>query len=52
MHYDLSGRLVAITGSTGGLGRALARTLHERSARPALLDIDEQAIAAMRHVDS
>jgi len=38
--YDLAGRTVAITGSTGGLGSALARTLRERGANLALLDLD------------
>jgi NAD(P)-dependent dehydrogenase (short-subunit alcohol dehydrogenase family) len=42
--YDLAGRTVAITGSTGGLGLALARELRARGANLALLDLDQQAL--------
>lgn len=38
--YDLAGRTVAITGSTGGLGTALAVALRARGANLALLDLD------------
>ncbi|MYS43534.1 short-chain dehydrogenase, partial [Streptomyces sp. SID5998] len=38
--YDLAGRTVLLTGSTGGLGTALARALRERGANLALLDLD------------
>lgn len=38
--YDLAGRTVAITGSTGGLGTALAEALRVRGANVALLDLD------------
>jgi NAD(P)-dependent dehydrogenase (short-subunit alcohol dehydrogenase family) len=38
--YNLTGRTVAITGSTGGLGSALAETLRARGANLALLDLD------------
>ncbi|QTJ67134.1 SDR family NAD(P)-dependent oxidoreductase [Rhodococcus sp. ZPP] len=38
--YDLTGRTVAITGSTGGLGTALAAALRARGANLALLDLD------------
>lgn len=38
--YDLDGRTVLITGSTGGLGTALARALSRRGAHLALLDLD------------
>ncbi|WP_194903883.1 SDR family NAD(P)-dependent oxidoreductase [Catenulispora rubra] len=42
--YDLAGRTVAITGSTGGLGTAIAEALRVRGANLALLDIDEDAV--------
>ena len=38
--YNLAGRTVLITGSTGGLGTALARALRDRGANLALLDLD------------
>jgi len=38
--YDLAGRTVAVTGSTGGLGTALAVALRARGANLALLDLD------------
>ena len=38
--YDLAGRTVLITGSTGGLGTALARALRDRGANLALVDLD------------
>lgn len=41
--YNLAGRTVAITGSTGGLGSALATALRARGANLALLDMDEDA---------
>lgn len=46
MRYDLAGRVVAITGSTGGLGRAVAVALKVRGARLALFDLDADAVAA------
>lgn len=39
-NYELAGRTVAITGSTGGLGTALARALRSRGANLALFDLD------------
>jgi NAD(P)-dependent dehydrogenase (short-subunit alcohol dehydrogenase family) len=45
MKYDLGGRTVAITGSTGGLGSALAQALRRRKANLALLDLDGDAVA-------
>lgn len=44
--FDLAGRTVAITGSTGGLGTALARALVARGAHLALLDLDQDAVDA------
>jgi NAD(P)-dependent dehydrogenase (short-subunit alcohol dehydrogenase family) len=46
MRYDLAGRVVAITGSAGGLGRAVAVALKVRGARLALFDLDADAVAA------
>ncbi|MFC8529689.1 SDR family NAD(P)-dependent oxidoreductase [Nocardia sp. NPDC057227] len=40
----LAGRTVAITGSTGGLGRDLATELRARGAHLALLDLDQDAV--------
>ncbi|MFM9442279.1 SDR family NAD(P)-dependent oxidoreductase [Streptomyces acidiscabies] len=44
--YDLTGRTVALTGSTGGLGIALANALRDRGANLALLDLDAEAAQA------
>jgi NAD(P)-dependent dehydrogenase (short-subunit alcohol dehydrogenase family) len=44
--YRLDGRTVAITGSTGGLGAALAEEARRRGANLALLDLDGAAAAA------
>lgn len=41
--YDLKDRVIAITGSTGGLGSALASALRAKGARLALLDLDLEA---------
>ncbi|WP_245546107.1 SDR family NAD(P)-dependent oxidoreductase [Nocardia higoensis] len=46
MGYDLSGRVVALTGSTGGLGSALARALRLRGARLALFDLGIDDVTA------
>ncbi|MFF2083989.1 SDR family NAD(P)-dependent oxidoreductase [Nocardia sp. NPDC058176] len=43
-HYNLNGRTVVLTGSTGGLGTALATALRQRGANLALLDLDEQGV--------
>jgi len=44
--YDLTGRTVAITGSTGGLGTALAQALRARGANLVLLDLNPEATQA------
>src|ERR1044071_9262217 len=44
--YDLTGRTVVLTGSTGGLGAALAQALRARGANLALLDLNLEASAA------
>ncbi|MFC9876225.1 SDR family NAD(P)-dependent oxidoreductase [Nocardia salmonicida] len=43
-HYRLAGRTVLITGSTGGLGTALARAMASRGANLALLDLDADTV--------
>ena len=45
-HYDLKGRVVAITGSTGGLGSAVAKALLAKGAKLALFDLDGAATTA------
>ena len=44
--YNLAGRTVVLTGSTGGLGAALATALRARGANLALLDLDAAAVQA------
>ena len=46
--YEVRDRVVAITGSTGGLGGGLARALVNKGARVALLDIDRRALHAQQ----
>lgn len=43
-HHDLAGRVIAITGATGGLGRAAAEALRAQGAQLALLDLDLAAV--------
>lgn len=45
---DLSGRVVAITGGAGHIGRAFAETAAELGARVAVLDLPDRADAAAR----
>ncbi|MGU3502488.1 SDR family NAD(P)-dependent oxidoreductase [Mycobacterium sp. C31M] len=42
--YSLGGRTIVVTGSTGGLGSALAKALRARGANLALLDLDADAV--------
>ena len=44
--YDVTGRTVVITGSTGGLGSALADALRGRGANLVLLDLNLDATTA------
>jgi NAD(P)-dependent dehydrogenase (short-subunit alcohol dehydrogenase family) len=44
--YALDGRIIGITGSTGGLGAALSQGLLAKGARLALFDIDGDAAQA------
>jgi len=45
--YDLNWRVVAITGATGGLGRAASHALRAKGARLALFDLDQSALDSM-----
>jgi len=45
--YSLNGRVIAITGATGGLGRAAAEALREKGAKLVLLDLDLDSLNAM-----
>ncbi|MGA4634913.1 SDR family NAD(P)-dependent oxidoreductase [Pseudomonas solani] len=47
MTYDLHGKVVLITGATGGLGRAAAQALRGRGAKLALLDLDPGSLDEM-----
>jgi NAD(P)-dependent dehydrogenase (short-subunit alcohol dehydrogenase family) len=48
---DFSGKVVAITGAAGNLGRAVAKAFAERGAAVAMLDLNQQGIeAAMREL--
>ncbi|GLZ50273.1 gluconate 5-dehydrogenase [Actinomycetospora sp. NBRC 106375] len=40
----LAGQVALVTGAAGGIGRAIARTLHGAGARVALADVDKQAL--------
>lgn len=46
MVFNLNDKVVLITGSTGGLGKATAKALLEKGAKLALLDLDPAAIQA------
>ncbi len=50
MRADFRGRVVAITGGAGGIGRALAAAYAKAGARVALLDIDPDALRAASDV--
>ena len=45
--YELKGRVIAITGATGGLGRAAAQALRDKGAKLALFDLNLGSLNAM-----
>ncbi|MBE2319065.1 SDR family NAD(P)-dependent oxidoreductase [Solirubrobacter sp. CPCC 204708] len=47
MVWNLSGRVALITGAASGIGAELARQLAARGMRPALIDVDRQALQAV-----
>ncbi len=44
--YDLSGKVVLITGAAQGIGLGTARAMHARGASVVLVDLDADAVAA------
>ena len=46
--FDLNGKTALITGATGGIGRAIAKTLHAQGANLILTDISAEALDAFR----
>ncbi len=46
--FDLSGKNALVTGASGGIGAAIARSLHERGATVALSGTREEALSALR----
>lgn len=46
--FSLSGKNALVTGATGGLGRAIAKTLHAQGAAVVLSDMKEGPLAAFR----
>ena len=45
--FDLSGKTALVTGASGGLGSAIARTLHERGAQVVLSGTRAEALEAL-----
>ncbi|MEP9320332.1 SDR family NAD(P)-dependent oxidoreductase [Pseudomonas sp. LABIM340] len=45
--YSLNGRVIVITGATGGLGRAAAQALRAKGAKLVLLDLDLDGLNAL-----
>lgn len=46
--FDLQGRKALVTGATGGIGEAIARTLHERGATVALSGRQTEKLEALK----
>ncbi len=45
--FELTGKTALITGATGGIGRAIVKTLHAQGATVALTDINMDALKAL-----